>query len=193
MGFRNCKVFGKKINFNRQVLEMSIKLSANDFLEGGQFFHLTVEKKLPIPKDILQYLYGNCFEMDKLLQVNLLKYVWKLKGVEMFKCLCHSNAHLITKEEYNEQQNKQNHLKKEDFFENGKLFDVDLKTDLPMDLSILKHVWGELSYFENIENGECFKSNEYLLQLMKEAYNLKYKDIDACICICRNHLIIMKN
>ena len=172
---------------------MSVKLTVNDFSEGGRFFNLSIEKKLPIPKQILDHLYGNCFQMCKLTQLNLLKYIWQLKGVEMFKCLCHSNNHLVTKEEYNEQLTKENPLKIEDFYENGKLAGVILKADLPIDLSILENVWGDLSYFQQIPNGECFKRDEYLLQLMKEAYNLKYDNVETFLCPCKNHLILTSN
>lgn len=172
---------------------MSVKLTENNFLEGGIFFDVIVNKELPIPTEILTYLYGNCFQMGKLQQINLLKHIWKLKGVEMFKCLCQSHDHLVTKEEYFEQLSLQNPLKSEDFMENGQLHNFSLKTELPMDLLLLEHVWGRLTYFNQIPTGKCFKRDEYMLQLMKEASNLKYPHVEYFICTCEKHLNFFYN
>lgn len=171
---------------------MSVKLVENDFLEGGIFYHLILTKELPLPKEILEHIYGKCCHLDKFVQIMLLKKIWKLKGVEMCLCLCLSDDHLVTKDELAEQLAKENQIKIIDFEENGIFESIPLcnNDSLPINNLILNHVWGGLSYYNEIPEGKCFKSDEYQILLLQEVYKCKYHSIYSEICDCKKHLIL---
>ena len=82
---------------------MAILLKEDDFNDGGLFSDLDIPTKLPVPAKIMEYVYGEeylntnetFFCLDKSSQMNLLKYIWKLKGFEMDISLC--KGHLVPK------------------------------------------------------------------------------------------------
>ena len=168
----------------------------SDFQEGGIFEHLILPKFLPIPKEILQYIYANecpmymdcgMFCLDISSEINLLKRMWQLKGVEMVKCLCAGQDHLLTLEELNEQNEKYHQLKKEDFQENGIFAEIELFPKLPLNPEILKYIWGDLNFFDKIPDGKCIKSNDYQLNILQKCFHFK-NEICTMVCPCNQHL-----
>ena len=166
---------------------MSVKLREEDFAEGGLFQNVNVSHELPIPTEILTHVYGDCNQLDKIVQINLLKYIWNLKGITMYPCLCRSHDHLLTKEQYDEQQQKNKPLHPKDFEENGVWHNISFDELPPI---MLKKVWGDLSYFDLIPDGKCFKSVEYQLKLLQQFYFHKYKNSFSFICTCKKHLVV---
>ena len=143
-------------------------LKAEDFTEGGVFQNLILSKELPIQGEVIKYIYGSELgevnpsmrftcenDLDQHSMLNLLKKMWELKGIKMYKCPCQSHDHLVSLLDYQEQINP---LQSTDFEENGIFNEITLSPELPLPPLIIKHVFGNLSKFDQIIEGKCFKS-----------------------------------
>lgn len=169
-----------------------VQLKREDFLEGGIFENTNFSKELPLPNEVLDYTFnGLKCDVDKLIQIRLLKYIWELKGVKLYNCQCKSNEHLITKEEFDNQLSSYREITADEFKEGGIFDGLQLSKTLPINQEIISYVWGNLSYYENIEEGKCFKSDEYQLQILKKCYNFQKYGVIPFICLCKKHLMFL--
>ena len=164
-------------------------ISKIDFDEGGQFHNLMIPKSLPVPREILNYIFqDSCYyTFAKSCEINLLKSIWDLKGIEMFHCLCGSKDHLVDKSQHAEQLKLKHELNERDFQKGGQFEDVEISHRLPLNENILTHLWGGLSYFNQIQDGTCFKGDCYQAHLLQKCYSIKYKK-PCFICPCFKHL-----
>ena len=170
---------------------------ARDFQEGGVFHKLTLPKFLPIPKEILKYIYDDqcptyvdcgMFCLDPKVELNLLKRMWKLKGIAMFNCGCIGDDHIITLEESIEMKCKPCvELYHKQFHKNGIFADLEITPHLPLNPKIIEHFYGKLSIYDQIPEGKCFKCDTWQMVLLQVCYSLKH-GIRGEICHCFKHL-----
>ena len=164
------------------------QLLNTDFLKGGIFYQVSLSDQLPIPKIITDYLYGDqCIcDLDISSKLNLLIYIWKLKGIKMFKCACQNN-HLVS-EEFFDQIHKIKKLEKKDFQPNGLFHDLHIPPTLPLPSDLINYIFKDFITFETIPEGSCFKSNNYQIKLLKLFWQFQ-NGIPANISKCKSHLI----
>ena len=168
------------------------KVVKEDFLEGGVFENILLPTCLPIPNEILVYMYGDICQMelkhqlDQLSQINLLKNLWELKGVEMFKCQCQSQDHLLTKEIF-EEHSKFGVLTREQFKVGGMFENIELSSKLPLHPLLVNYIGENISHFKDIPEGQCFKSDKYLLNILQKCFNWKHHS-PTFVCQCQKHL-----
>lgn len=177
-------------------------LLAEDFSEGGRFHHLTIPKMLPVPREILDYIYeGECCRecIDVLTsdcQINLLIRIWSLKGIPMYGCICsfnNSNQHFLEEAQHDEQFTLEvkNELSWTDFQRGGQFAKLKISSKLPLNQEIFDYLWGELSYIDQIPDGTCLKSKEYQIKLLQKIYKWRY-DRFGEISPCLKHLVLYK-
>lgn len=166
-----------------------MRLLEADFLDGGIFSKINVSKHLPIPEEIISHIYGEkCVDLDISSELNLLIFIWKLKGLKMYRCACQTNNHLVTEEEHKNQIQNIHKITREDFQPNGLFYDTHLLPKLPLNSDLLHYMFRDLCSYNGIQDGFCFKSNWYQINLLKEWYRYK-NEVPAYICNkCCTHL-----
>ena len=170
------------------------QLLKEDFLEGGIFHRTIFSTSLPIPQEVMDYLYGTnecVFDVDISCKLGLLIYIWKLKGVKLFRCGCKSMYHLVSEEEYDDQMANIKKFKKEDFQPNGIFYDIHLQSKLPINSDLIQYKFKDFSSYTGIPENTCFKSNKYEIRLLKQMCEFKFnQEFPVHICPkCENHLI----
>ena len=168
---------------------MSKLIFDRDFLVGGQFYNVVLPKSLPVPKEIMTYIYGDCFgDVEKSTELNLLKYLWKVKeNLNMYRCLCKSKEHLVKWHDHENQIQMFRDIKVQDFKANGIFEKLDINSKLPLNEEIVKYMVGYICGYDAIPDGYCFKSNEFLIQILQRCYQYK-NESTTFICKCEKHL-----
>ena len=175
-------------------------LKTKDFYDGGRFSHVIIPTKLPIPVEIMKYIYGEqIFKCDKFLpkisQMGLLKQIWSIKGFEMEWCLC-KTEHLILMEEYkNIKRNfSVSQMDKNDFIsKRGMHFGkMDLTNpEIPLPSFVVEHLFCfMMDYYNSVPEGECFKSPQYHINVLKRIFGFFDKFPKICVCSMGTHLIL---
>ena len=167
---------------------MSKFVFERDFEEGGQFYNLVLPKSLPVPYEIMTYIYGDYCDIEKSTELNLLKCLWKVKeNVIMYKCLCKSKEHLVSYYDHENQIHMFRDIKVQDFKANGIFEKLDINSKLPLNEEIVKYMVGYIYNFDTLPDGYCFKSNEFLIQILQRCYQYK-NESTTFICKCEKHL-----
>lgn len=169
------------------------QLVKEDFLEGGIFHRTIFSTNLPIPQEVMDYLYdtNECvFDVDISCKLGLLICIWKLKGVKLFRCGCKYTNHLVSEEEYDDQLETIKNFKKEDFQPNGLFYDIHLQSKLPINSDLIHYKFKDFSGYTGIPENTCFKSKKYEIRLLKQMCDFKFnKEFPIHICPkCENHL-----
>ena len=175
-------------------------LKKRDFSDGGIFADVIIPTKMPIPVEIMKYTFGDqIFTCEKFLpktsQMGLLKQIWGLKGFEMEWCPC-KTEHLILIEEYRllkrnfavSQISKRDFTSREGMFY-GKMDLTHTKTPLPN--FVIEHLFGfMMDYYNSVPEGECFKSSQYHIRILKQIFGFFEKSSKVCFCSVGTHLIL---
>ena len=173
-------------------------LKKEDFYNDGLFSHIILPNKLPIPLEIMHYIYGEqVYTCDRFLpkttQMFLLKYIWKIKGFEMEWCLCKTN-HLILLEEYNAlvKNFKVSQLEKKSFTDKQGLYYGRINLDnlwAPLPQFVIEILFGfMMEYYNSVPEGECFKSTQYHCSILKKIFGFFDKHVKICNCSVGTHL-----
>ena len=158
------------------------------FEEGGLFYDVILPECLPIPTEIMTYLYGECcYEIEKSTELNLLKFLWKMKGERMYKCFCKSKDHLVCYRAHENQIEMFRDIKVEDFKTGGIFENIVINSKLPLNEEILDYMVGSICRFAEMSDGYCFKSNEYQINVLQRCYQYK-NESTTFICKCKKHL-----
>lgn len=175
-------------------------LKEEDFFDGGLFCNLILPTRLPVPLEIMQHIYGEeIFKCDQFLpkssQMGLLKYIWKIKGFEMEWCLCKQD-HLVLLEEYNSVKRNfsVSQLQKKDFTQKDGLhygrFNLSC-TQAPLPSFVIQQLFCFMKeYYNSVPDGECFKSPQYHVNILKKLFGFFGKNPKVCLCSFGPHLIL---
>ena len=157
------------------------------YFEEAGLFDLVLPECLPIPTKIMTYLYGECYEIEKSTELNLLKFLWKMKGERMYKCFCKSKDHLVCYRAHENQIEMFRDIKVEDFKTGGIFENIVINSKLPLNEEILDYMVGSICRFAEMSDGYCFKSNEYQINVLQRCYQYK-NESTTFICKCKKHL-----
>ena len=176
-------------------------MNKDDFFDGGIFSNIDIPTKLPLPPFVLHTLYGDFNDCDRFIppkssQMGLLKQMWKLKGFEMEWCLCKTD-HLVPIEEYTmaKRNLSVSQLSKEFFTEICGCFygKMDLNcTKPPLPDFVIKKIlfYFMMDYYNSIPEGECFKSTQYHLTILRKIFWMLGHSSKICNCSFGTHLVL---
>ena len=165
-----------------------VQIFPGDFEEGGKFYNIVLPESLPVPPEIMRYVYGGDYcEIENSTELNLLKFLWKVKGKRMYSCLCKSKEHLVCYCVHENQIEMFRDIKVEDFKTGGIFENVVINSKLPLNEEILDYMVGSICRFAEMSDGYCFKSNEYQINVLQRCYQYK-NESTTFICKCKKHL-----
>ena len=165
-----------------------VQIFPSDFEEGGKFYNIVLHESLPVPPEIMRYIYGGDYcEIENSTELNLLKFLWKVKGKRMYSCLCKSKEHLVCYCAHENQIEMFRDIKVEDFKTGGIFENIVINSKLPLNEEILDYMVGCISKFDAMPDGHCFKSNEYQIKILQRCYQYK-NESTTFICNCKKHL-----